>query len=148
MARLPHGVHVLDQSGVGRIVLYGDSAHCESWLVGKRPKHCRVFHCILPIAAAGAVVLLLGSKNLYTWLDPKVVATDAIIQGKSAYLNATGFTIRMVIAFAVWLVFAKLIVGNSLKQDQDGDAKMDFESCPAFDRLRFVLRNFVLALHS
>lgn len=99
------------------------------WSVNVR-RIAESFTAFLPIAAAGAVVLLLGSKNLYTWLDPKVVATDAIIQGKSAYLNATGFTIRMVVAFAVWLVFAKLIVGNSIKQDQDGDAKWTLKAVP------------------
>lgn len=81
------------------------------------------FTAFLPIAASGAVVLLLGSKHLYIWLDSDVVAKDAILQGKSAYLNPTFFVIRLVVFFGLWLTFSKLIVGNSLKQDQDGDTK-------------------------
>jgi hypothetical protein len=81
------------------------------------------FTAFLPIAAIGAVVLLLGSKHLYIWLDSDVVAEDAILQGKSAYLNPTFFVIRLVVFFGLWLTFSKLIVGNSLKQDQDGDTK-------------------------
>ncbi|MBK7890992.1 MAG: molybdopterin oxidoreductase [Bdellovibrionales bacterium] len=81
------------------------------------------FTAFLPIAAIGAVVLLLGSKHLYIWLDSDVVAKDAILQGKSAYLNPTFFVIRLVVFFGLWLTFSKLIVGNSLKQDQDGDTK-------------------------
>ncbi len=81
------------------------------------------FTAFLPIAAIGAVVLLLGSKHLYIWLDSDVVAKDAILQGKSAYLNPTFFVIRLVVFFGLWLTFSKLIIGNSLKQDQDGDTK-------------------------
>lgn len=81
------------------------------------------FTAFLPIAAIGAIVLLLGSKHLYIWLDSDVVAKDAILQGKSAYLNPTFFVIRLVVFFGLWLTFSKLIIGNSLKQDQDGDTK-------------------------
>jgi hypothetical protein len=66
----------------------------------------------LPIAAIGAIILLLGAKKLYIWLDPATVANDAMLMGKAAYLN-WGF-------FGLWLLFAKVIVGRSLKQDQDG----------------------------
>lgn len=99
------------------------------WSVNVR-RIAESFTAFLPIAAVGAIVLLLGSKNLYTWLDPKIVAGDAILQGKSAYLNGQFFTIRVIISFAVWLLFAKLIVGNSLKQDQDGDAKWTLKAVP------------------
>lgn len=88
------------------------------------------FTAFLPIAAVGAVALLFGSKHLYTWLDEKVVAADAILKGKSAYLNGPFFITRLVVFFALWLIFSKLIVGNSLKQDQDGDAKWTLKNVP------------------
>jgi hypothetical protein len=88
------------------------------------------FTAFLPIAALGAVVLLAGSKNIYQWLDPKIVANDALIQGKSAYLNWGFFLARVVVSFGIWLLFAKLIVGNSLKQDVDGDPKWTMKSVP------------------
>lgn len=74
----------------------------------------------LPIAALGAVVLLLGAKTLYIWLNHDVVAADPILSGKSGYLNMTFFVIRLVVFFAAWLVFRRVIVGHSLQQDQDG----------------------------
>lgn len=75
----------------------------------------------LPIAAVGAVILLFGAKNLYIWLDPEVVSQDAILRGKSGYLNMPFFVIRTIVFFAGWLLFSYLIVGHSLKQDEDGD---------------------------
>lgn len=75
----------------------------------------------LPIAAVGAIVLLLGSKNLYVWLDEHHVAQDYLLQAKHAYLNQTFFIIRLVAFFAIWLFFAAKIVGNSVKQDATGE---------------------------
>lgn len=88
------------------------------------------FTAFLPFAAVAAVVLLLGSRHLYIWLDPKIVAGDAILQGKQAYLNPTFFVIRLVVFFGLWLFFSKKIVGNSLKQDQDGDPKWTLKNVP------------------
>lgn len=88
------------------------------------------FTAFLPIAALGAVALLFGAKHLYIWFDPEVVAGDAILQGKSAYLNPTFFVIRLVVFFGLWLTFSKLIVGHSLKQDVDGDAKWTLRNVP------------------
>jgi hypothetical protein len=88
------------------------------------------FTAFLPVAAVGAVVLLVASGSLYSWLDPKVVETDAIIKGKSAYLNGPFFIVRTVVFIGLWLFFSKLIVGNSLKQDVDGDAKWTLKNVP------------------
>lgn len=75
----------------------------------------------LPIAALGSLVLLFGAKELYIWLNPDIVSGDALLQGKSGYLNQTFFIIRLAIFFIGWLLFKKLIVGGSIKQDEDGD---------------------------
>lgn len=99
------------------------------WSVNIR-RIAEAFTAFIPIAAGAAVVLLVGSKHLYIWLDPNIVANDAILQGKSAYLNATFAVIRLVVFFAIWLVFSKLIVGNSLKQDHDGEAKWTLKNVP------------------
>ncbi|CAN5697757.1 membrane protein [soil metagenome] len=101
----------------------------SGWSVTIR-RICESFTAFLPIAAIGAIVLLIGSKHLYIWMDPKIVAADAILQGKSAYLNTTFFIIRLVVFFGLWLFFSKKIVGNSLKQDQDGDAKWTIKNVP------------------
>ena len=77
----------------------------------------------IPIAAIGAVVLLAGAKKLYIWLDHETVAKDALLLGKASYLNMPFFVIRLAVFFGAWLMFKKLIVGNSLAQDKDGDEK-------------------------
>lgn len=74
----------------------------------------------LPIAAVAAILLILGAPRLYSWLDPREVAENALIRGKSSYLNMTFFVIRIVAFFGAWLLFSRVIVGHSLKQDTDG----------------------------
>jgi hypothetical protein len=76
---------------------------------------------VLPIAAIAGLVLLIGAKKLYIWLDPTVMAQDTLLQGKAGYLNWGFFLTRLVLFFGLWLFFSKVIVGRSLKQDQDGD---------------------------
>ena len=89
------------------------------------------FTAFLPIAAAAALALFFfGSKHLYIWMDADIVKNDAILQGKSAYLNPTFFIIRLVVFFGLWLIFSKKIVGNSLKQDVDGDSKWTLQNVP------------------
>jgi hypothetical protein len=84
----------------------------------------------LPLAAAGAIVLLLGSKNLYVWLDHHHVEQDYLLQAKHAYLNSTFFIVRLVAFFAMWMFFATKIVGNSIKQDATGEDKFTLKNIP------------------
>ncbi len=75
----------------------------------------------LPVMFVGGLVLVAGLKYLYPWADAEVVASNPVIQAKTAYLN-TGFLIVRLIVFSLgMLLFGKKIVGNSLKQDQSGD---------------------------
>ncbi len=78
----------------------------------------------LPVGAIMAIVLLLGAENIYIWLDPKEMAHDAVLMAKHAYLNYEFFILRTVIFIGLWLIFSKLIIGNSIKQDQTGDEKL------------------------
>jgi hypothetical protein len=75
----------------------------------------------LPIAFVASIVLLLGAKQLYIWLDPEIVSHDKLLQGKSAYLNMTAFVVRLVLFFSLWLFFKAKIIGQSIKQDTDGN---------------------------
>jgi hypothetical protein len=90
------------------------------WSVNIR-RFAEAMSSFLPVAAVAAVVLLLGAKSLYVWLDPKELAENAILRGKSSYLNMGFFVVRLAIFFGAWILFRKTLVGNSLKQDQDGD---------------------------
>jgi hypothetical protein len=84
----------------------------------------------LPIAAVATIVLLFGAKSLYIWLDKDIVSHDAMLAGKSGYLNMTFFVIRLVIFYGAWLWFAKTIVGRSVAQDKDGSDKWTLKNVP------------------
>lgn len=86
------------------------------------------FTAFLPWAAIGGVGLIIGAPKLYTWLQPEVVAQDALLQHKQGYLNQTFFIIRMVVFFGLWLWFARVLVGRSLNQDQTGDSSLTVKS--------------------
>ncbi|NLD69469.1 MAG: hypothetical protein GX644_11730 [Limnobacter sp.] len=73
--------------------------------------------------------------------DPAAPNYDAVIAGKSAYLNVPFFFIRAGVYFAVWALLAHWFRNSSLAQDQDGDParslKMARRSAPAM--LAFAL---------
>ncbi len=78
----------------------------------------------LPVIVVGSLVLIAGIKKLYPWADPEVVAGNAMIAAKTAYLNVGFLIVRLLIFSLGMLFFGKKIVGNSLKQDQSGDEKL------------------------
>lgn len=75
---------------------------------------------IVPIIA---IPFYLNIHGLYHWTHEEAVKTDAILAGKSGYLNVTFFTIRLIFYFAVWILFYLVLTKNSLKQDNTKDAK-------------------------
>jgi hypothetical protein len=82
----------------------------------------------LPIGAIAAVVLLFGAKKIYIWLDPEIVKQDAVIAVKHAYLNFGALLTRLVVFIGMWLIFSKVIVGNSIKQDETGDEQLTIKN--------------------
>lgn len=76
----------------------------------------------LPFAAIGALVLLLGARQLYIWLDPEIVQHDKLLLGKSAYLNFPFFVVRLALFFGLWMIFRSKIIGGSIAQDKDHKA--------------------------
>ncbi|MFP5519227.1 MAG: molybdopterin oxidoreductase [Bdellovibrionia bacterium] len=90
------------------------------WSVSIR-RYAEATTSFIPATIIGALVLAAGFKYLYPWADPEVVASSKLIASKTGYLN-TGFTVVRLLAYTIMtLIFAKLIVGNSLKQDANGD---------------------------
>lgn len=84
----------------------------------------------IPYALVLMVGLVVGGPHLYKWLNPDIVAHDALLQHKSAYLNQTFFIIRAVIFFVGWWLFFKKIVGASLKQDKSGEESLMLKVIP------------------
>lgn len=80
------------------------------------------FSSFLPVAAVAAVVFLIfGTHHVFEWMHLDVVAKDALLTKKAAYLNEKFYIVRMAVFFGLWVFFAKMLVGNSLKQDTSGD---------------------------
>ena len=80
------------------------------------------FTSFIPVMLVASLFLIFGFKELYAWADPTQI--HRMTGGKAIYL-APGFVIARLIIFGVGsFIFAKLIVGNSLKQDQTGDVNL------------------------
>jgi len=77
------------------------------------------FATYVPWGAVAMLVLLAGLPALYLWARPGVMAIDHLLHGKSAFLNPTGFGIRMGVLLAVWTYFAWRLRANSLRQDEE-----------------------------
>jgi hypothetical protein len=67
---------------------------------------------------------LVGVADLYLWADSSIVAHDAALQHKSAYLNVDFFRIRAVGYFIVWGLLGHFLVKWSTQQDQSGDVRL------------------------
>jgi hypothetical protein len=90
----------------------------------------RIFQAIMAFLPIGAVVLLivfiassLHLNHLYHWMADGVMEEghenyDAIIAGKSAYLNQPFFWARTIMYLAVWFYFAKWFRKNSIEEDK------------------------------
>jgi hypothetical protein len=68
--------------------------------------------------------LFLHMHDLFHWSHPEAVKADAILTGKSAYLNTTFFTLRTVAFLAIWITFAMAFIRNSTRQDVTRDATL------------------------
>ncbi len=67
----------------------------------------------------------LGFHHIYHWMDPEVMNPesshyDAIIAGKSAYLNEPFFFLRSAAYIFIWIAFTIYFRKSSLKEDLEG----------------------------
>lgn len=76
---------------------------------------------ILPLIA---VPVYLNLHDLFHWTHHEAVETDYILKGKEPYLNVVFFTVRVLVFFAVWILFYFLLTRNSRKQDESKDQKL------------------------
>ncbi len=77
----------------------------------------------LPFAAVGTLFLIFGIHSLYEWSHHEVVMQDSILRNKTVWLNEPFFIARTIGYFVLWIILSKVIVRNSLKQDESGDIK-------------------------
>ncbi|MHC4940064.1 MAG: hypothetical protein ACYTHK_13935 [Planctomycetota bacterium] len=76
----------------------------------------------LPVLAAGAIIILLGSGKIYHWTHPN--PDDALLTIKEPWLNRPFFALRLVIYFGVWITIARFYRNGSLAQDETGDPEI------------------------
>src|SRR5262249_31584506 len=75
---------------------------------------------VLPVAAIGLVLVLIGRPSLYSWSSSaSAEISESPLQ--HVWLNRPFFLIRSVIYLALWLTFAVAIVRNSRRQDRSDD---------------------------
>ena len=74
----------------------------------------------IPFAAVLFLFLYFGMHDIYHWSHSEAVASDPILQHKSAYLNIPFFFLRMIIFFALWVLFTRLLRKTSLQEDIAG----------------------------
>ncbi len=93
----------------------------------------------LPVAAAFFVLIYFGMHALYAWSNVEVQAADPYVSHKLIYLNQPFFFIRLVLFFALWIIFARILRRFSLKEDQDGGLEY-------FRRSEFYSRIYIFVL--
>ena len=82
----------------------------------------------LPVAAVLFLVLLVGSSRLYAWAHPNPALVPPLGSDKLGYLNPVFFSVRNLILLGIWILFAVILIKNSLKQDETGDARLSRKS--------------------
>jgi len=75
----------------------------------------------LPLLVLLFIPIALNLKTIYTWAsaDAATLAKDSVLAAKHGYLNPSGWQVRAVIYFALWLLFAWKLNSGSLQQDTD-----------------------------
>ena len=73
----------------------------------------------MPLLAVFFVPIVVGLPHLYIWANREVVEHDHLLQMKSGWLNAPGWTIRAAIYFALWILWAWRLRALSLKFYED-----------------------------
>lgn len=72
----------------------------------------------LPVLALLFVPLFFGLSELYPWRHHDIVVAHELLEKRIGYLNTSGFIIRTIIVFAVWIIIARLLLRWSAEQDE------------------------------
>ncbi|MEE2906757.1 MAG: quinol:cytochrome C oxidoreductase [Planctomycetota bacterium] len=75
------------------------------------------------IAFVPIIILVWSGEGgvLYPWADPTIVANDPVLMKKAGYLDPTFWSIRAICFLVIWAALAQFFVGQSIRQDADGD---------------------------
>jgi hypothetical protein len=107
--------------GVGSLGL-GMLSHLTGGLWGIVPRRLHEAAArTLPAMGFAFIPVVLGASSIYSWANPELVAADALLGEKRAYLNLPFFTLRAVLYFVVWGLLAYRLSSWSRQQDQQYD---------------------------
>jgi hypothetical protein len=109
---------------------------------GWSPLLFRVMEGITAYLVPGGIIVFVilalsvaHMNHLFVWMDPEVVAHDALLQGKSGFLNGTFFLIRAAVFLGGWILYREYSRKLSLAQDEssdDSNFKLNFRISAAF----------------
>lgn len=79
------------------------------------------------------VITILDGAHIYIWMDPAYTTEgsghyDAIIDGKSAYLNVPFFWIRTVAYLGIYFIFWRGFKKRSIEEDRIGGTEIHFKN--------------------
>ncbi len=74
-----------------------------------------------PMLAILGIPVVLGMHDLYHWTHADVIEHDAIIAGKTPYLNVPFFLGRLAFYFLIWSIIGYKLYKLSLEQGRTGD---------------------------
>jgi hypothetical protein len=92
------------------------------WMIGRRVMEAAVGN--FPLLTILFLPIWLGRHGLYVWLDPAYVASHHAVAAKSGYLNESFWTLRAVLYFAIWNLWAMALRSGSSKQDADDSPRV------------------------
>jgi hypothetical protein len=79
---------------------------------------------IAMLALTLGIITVLKGAHVYLWMDPEVVANDAIIANKTAFLNPIFFWIRTIVYFGTYYIFWKGFKRRSIQEDAEGGTEL------------------------
>jgi hypothetical protein len=79
---------------------------------------------LLPVSLFLGLPILFGLHTLFEWTHAEAVATDPILQKKTAYLNIPFFVIRFALFYIAWLGAYFLFIRLSRRLDASGERRL------------------------
>jgi len=75
-----------------------------------------------------AILVFVGTHEIYEWSHREVVAKDHLLQHKSGWLNEPFFPVRLVVIAGIWFLFGNLFLKNSVAQDDSKDVSYSLKN--------------------
>jgi hypothetical protein len=99
------------------------------WNVGIR-RVTESFGAYFFVAALFNVVLLFGQNKIYPWANLDFMNSSKVLQGKIGYFGTAFFSTRVLVFTAVVAFFLWQLIGNSVRQDEEGGTELSARQRP------------------